>query len=899
MNGRILYLGNNHVPPTNNDIKGEYISFGYYDAIKISENIFKENGGKFDLSKIWIQSVKDIFEMKGGYSVQAMYLFNDDTIENEKKFWDNKELPCLFLITLQLNIRDSKLPHMCESLVEDIRSYCNDKCHYYNMIIAGYFMLDENDIILAVKTDNYKLGRVITNSLHKKVSILFAEPIHISYSFTISGILKDGTKIVSEIGDIPEECQLRIVERQPGTIDNILDEMRDKINGVKAYPVFGRDDNLITFKPTSWSQILSLYSLGGPFFNDGVYRKNILSMSTLFLYSIEKNEKISFTELYPEQKKDPEDEQYKSICLALMKRIEEMYQKSIECLNDSYWDGAIQTENANYKAIWQILNSVAKFEHKAFPDYIYVAIYLPLKMLISKMVYLNELQENTKRKYITRNVVKPDEIYDLSLMNNKGIHLFLDAINQVSQNLIRAERQFMQTPKLNAGCYYVPVKLYAFYTAYVYKVVNYLNKFFGSKNSYEFMLYPGMNEQLRVKRIFYSPYDKNRLLLVEIPEKQIFNPKHMMITLCHEIGHFVGSKLRRRQSRFDHLKDAIGRTIILYIFLNRTTKKIITKDSLEYLLEKLTFEFNKEIAKEVLNVKNEWNEKHFDTILHSEYLESIFINGINSFLTICLFDENNVLEEAFITYLISNPNEIEANQIHKQKKEFLKCTKSFIYNMQSTFIKCGEKTSEVDEIVEIIFNIIKESFADLVSIMILNLSYKDYYESIFRSMSVYRIEDLIISQAMIRMAIVTETMISNNDSPLNLYWDLELMKSDYQCEVNRDMKIFLNEIILYHNRMVRDESPYSRLKDMDANSVLNVFWDKELLNILVDYLSECLITFDDHIIEEQKKILKEIKNDFNNIVSGDSMSIKVVQINKSIQNYRDCVIEKCRKELQL
>jgi len=174
--------------------------------------------------------------------------------------------------------------------------------------------------------------------------------------------------------------------------------------------------------------------------------------------------------------------------------------------------------------------------------------------------------------------------------------------------------------------------------------------------------------------------------------------------------------------------------------------------------------------------------------------------------------------------------------------------------MQSTFIKCGEKTSEVDEIVEIIFNIIKESFADLVSIMILNLSYKDYYESIFRSMSVYRIENLIISQAMIRMAIVTETMISNNGSPLNLYWDLELMKSDYQCEVNRDMKIFLNEIILYHNRMVRDESAYSRLKDMDANSVLNVFWDKELLNILeeikpgVDYEnSESLI--DDHLLD--------------------------------------------------
>ena len=76
-------------------------------------------------------------------------------------------------------------------------------------------------------------------------------------------------------------------------------------------------------------------------------------------------------------------------------------------------------------------------------------MYAPLDMLISKILLWEENKE---------------------LQDSTEIYRFLTAINQMSQNLLRAEKQFMQVPELNPWYYHVPVKLNAFYAAFVYKV---------------------------------------------------------------------------------------------------------------------------------------------------------------------------------------------------------------------------------------------------------------------------------------------------------------------------------------------------------------------------------------------------------------------------------------------
>jgi len=101
---------------------------------------------------------------------------------------------------------------------------------------------------------------------------------------------------------------------------------------------------------------------------------------------------------------------------------------------------------------------------------------------------------------------------------------------------------------------------------------------FQLQHDYEFMLYPGMNERVVVTQVFHSSMDRNRLLLVEIPERQTFDPKYLMIVLSHEIGHFVGSKLRMRERRYEVLKESLIRLVGLHTYLDYGMSKFFTID---------------------------------------------------------------------------------------------------------------------------------------------------------------------------------------------------------------------------------------------------------------------------------------------------------------------------------
>ena len=116
---RILYLESNHIPPMVSNINSEYIGFRYYDGIKISDNIFLN--GQNELSKIWTHSANEIIKMDGGYSSQTIYLFSDNDEKVDCEFWNYKEFPFLFIMTLQLNIRTIELGNVCQELEQRIK----------------------------------------------------------------------------------------------------------------------------------------------------------------------------------------------------------------------------------------------------------------------------------------------------------------------------------------------------------------------------------------------------------------------------------------------------------------------------------------------------------------------------------------------------------------------------------------------------------------------------------------------------------------------------------------------------------------------------------------------------------------------------------------------------------
>ena len=99
---RAFTLYNDFALPGNTEINpGEYLSFGYYDGISVSGNLFQDVDGKYTFSCLWDHCVKVSEQAKGTYLSQTVYAFRtDESREYEENFWlddeDGSECPFLF-----------------------------------------------------------------------------------------------------------------------------------------------------------------------------------------------------------------------------------------------------------------------------------------------------------------------------------------------------------------------------------------------------------------------------------------------------------------------------------------------------------------------------------------------------------------------------------------------------------------------------------------------------------------------------------------------------------------------------------------------------------------------------------------------------------------------------------
>lgn len=128
---------------------------------------------------------------------------------------------------------------------------------------------------------------------------------------------------------------------------------------------------------------------------------------------------------------------------------------------------------------------------------------------------------------------------------------------------MHSERQFIQATAFNALIYDVPSKIMAFYVAMIH-VIQEIIKSNDDKN-YTFLLTPSFSNEICVKTISYQkeelPHD--RILMVSINEKSLYNPRGVSRRMAHEVAHYVGDEIRNRQQR----KECFELSVI-YIILN-------------------------------------------------------------------------------------------------------------------------------------------------------------------------------------------------------------------------------------------------------------------------------------------------------------------------------------------
>ena len=199
----------------------------------------------------------------------------------------------------------------------------------------------------------------------------------------------------------------------------------------------------------------------------------------------------------------------------------------------------------------QIINSLQKAEKLPFLDYALVSAFLPLNMVMQISEIVGRKEDETLA----------GEFYSCFYEFIRGLNIYI-------QNMAYLDRQFIQIINFDFKTYYTPVKMTAFYNAFIYSLKNYLdsiNEENGQKHEYEFLLCLGATGNMEVQELFQGMSDTKRLFLVYIPEDQSYKPKQMLIMLGHEVGHFVGQKIRSREERLECAINIMAKIMVRYL----------------------------------------------------------------------------------------------------------------------------------------------------------------------------------------------------------------------------------------------------------------------------------------------------------------------------------------------
>ena len=886
---RPITFYNNFVPPTTLVQKWEYEALGYYDGIDVGENIIKdkniiEDETIFSFAELWGILEEKAEEFCGCYNAQTLYAFraeNEDNKIKDLEFWKKVHLengveifyPFLFIMMIRLNLSSDK--------VNQFRKEIETGNYGKNLLIITYLSLDNNDVMVMVKSKRYEDAAEFISRLHYNNSVNDKENPPVIYdSFSVCGIKKEyinssELNLFDENQKIEKIC-IRVIEKAPGTTDIMKKELNTYFEGkVKTYPALGCEDEIFLLEDIPEGKFWEIYKDSSGILsnsNEEIYQQSVFGMTTLILLSEESRK---------------EQEIHLNIRGEKKKKVKKMCQE----LRDEFLKIGLNKKNREkmyLKAILQIINSLQKYESMDYVDYTYILLYFPMKMLLD--LIKKEIENQGEGK---------EELTEILY----GISDFFYAINLLAQNSIRLERQFIQSVDLNARIYEAPVQLNAFYAAYFSLLRDILNEGVGEGYNYEFMICPGVVEYLNVRRVLPRASRKKRLLLVEIPEHQIYDVKNQLMVMAHETAHFVGRDIRCREYRHKLMVKAIVKSVSTFLILDKEMHIYCTEKSIKKFEENYFLALWNEIEEYYKGIEDNKVRIREDRY-HTEYMrEDLWVCAQSVlFGKEELLDEigKNALEEFGQNNEWSDLGALDKFQKLKEfKLNFLENKKTFLIRATIPEITLSDECC-INNIVDSNIHLMKEAFADIISVLLLQLFPEEYIESLFDSFE--QMEELHGHVRMIewRIAFVIRAMMNSSNRNMKTAWELDNLKRIARVQLHEGQKnlmcriIYLLENYLLDARNIfelyqEDEEREENEKIFGEIRGINRLYNKEISDIFIMYLEECCRKFYDKEKRGiyKKEELKELRKIWTSLKKVENVDDYIIKIRSFIEKYEE------------
>lgn len=863
---RAVTFYNNFLPANNVAQSWKYCAFGVVDGIDVSDDILVNGGVLPDC--IWEEQKKIICELKGEYTAQQIYIVKHDYRDKEKEFWLDRKYPFWFFLRIQCSGKKEVLLwnkeklEKCLQLEDEIRT-------------AIYLTYDNSDLFVVMQAKFYEQGAGMINTLHQRINLSMdiKFPCFLKNSFTVFAVehawldkLEENNSLCF-IEKTIDEVLIKVIGKERGTIQNITKELEGrkvkkfekKEIDIEYEPILGADDQLISLKDICWFDFFSLYKRSNNEENEGIlcnfnrlYDANIAGATTTIKtklkdyteYLIDKG--IAFLS---EDNDVTEGVEISNIYNSQVKRLLYKLQN-------------IKVDTGGFKELRLILNALSKFGGEIFNDY----IFFPTIGSIDAMLELLTSTEN-------RNTDK-EHFFD-----------FLRGFSMYIQGSVRSDRHSMQAMDFNTKIYDIPSKLNAFYCAFIYGVKKLLGGDLNQKelHKYDFLLVPGMGSFVNVIELYQQESLSRHLMKVEIPECNFYNMHDMMVILSHETAHYVGGGYRRRKERYKAAIESYAHIYVCYVRYYLKRNEITINDEEAEIIELravkiIELALEREVREDYLEkVKiSGINENQYERIKrHNEkykYYFSVVLQNIDiSMIDIIQYDIDNI----FSPFL------------YKKDKEHKREIRSIIVAASERFLHKHERGSTLlssSSVLAELRSLYEESFADLMSILLLNINIKDYVNSILNNAKQQgmRIEQLYRSEVVYRIMIVLRCVLEYNVDAIDINHIFDSFTSE-----DIEGKMLLKESIrIWKIREKKSTDLY--LEEDYVRDVTNIHRDIFVFEKARKYLQGCCEKFMKDV-EKRKSDVLQLRKLFNRVsgTSNDSIEKQVSLIIEVIERYRE------------
>ncbi|MBQ6587241.1 MAG: hypothetical protein IJI01_01020 [Butyrivibrio sp.] len=911
---RPFYLFNDYLPPSKPAVEDvQWKILGYYDDMLVGENLFENMEGALDFEKLWHAQRSQSEELCGSYSIQTVFGFrdDDDTKQRDAIFWKDSETadyPFLFFSMLQID------KDICSKESLKKAAALEDSVENTDVKAITYFSIDYSDIILVLKCKKYEDGAKIIEDIH-----LGKAGLRVSYGYSFASInmkMINKGKCRKELG-IARNIQIYIIALELELADvvynHMLEEIKEKggeeyIGTISKQGVLGCNDIKFEIGELPWDIFLSFYKQKEGIFNhtSKIYQDNLVGVTTIIGSDYDSN-KISTKGLPVANKTGKICENEPVLCRVLVDRCKEWQSRAGK-------NGEISHLGRYFLSI---LNSLGKFEVSPIHDYLFQTMLTQMSILIDLAEQaLNDEEEMLD--YYKENPEAADRgIEQIRNAFFRSAYGFVREFSLLVQNSVRSDRQFTQAPDFDVRVYETPVKLLAFYNAYIYNMKEYLGTFVNDneeEHEYVFLAYPGVSDFVKLREKFSTISDTKRLFLMELPEINTYRPRDLMFILGHEVAHNVGGGIRNRKERAEITTKIMAYMYVKYIrlsFQKSRQEKGRDKRFKFALYDDIWDEMAEDIETLAEEANEIWIAKNFSKddpmsnhlkkrIYHREW---VVPREKNVMVCIVQMDPKKIwhsLLQREYYYQLDNEEpdkKIEelSQDIHRWGQEFTGETLRGLFDIKGVF--------------SILFYLYKECIADLICIKTLQYSFSEYIELVVRELKYQGQEDFdCITVFSLRSALVTYCMIHCQ----KYHWK----KGDIQCGDNaftdsdcvKTAKIAKEEMDKYLSRERQEKGKeIKKLADSiknkkeltrDGISSLTIMEDKYVLKLIAEYLMHCVSKLDELNSEKnekrdmKRKSVKEMFELFSVEKGGVGTSDIIIDIHKHIANYYNEIGEK-------